>query len=156
MQEVFLLLFVPNRYICHLTPCPSFWPVSHAAFTHLFCCLRQFVIQCMLHSNKILIIRWRIPCCLFLSHLYILLSSLVNFFSPINFHLVLLYFNSAGPNVRHGFLSFQNLWYNSWWGHLIIKLHFYSLLSGPVCLLRLLCNLIILNESVAMSSLTAI
>ncbi len=34
-----------------------------------------------------------------------------DFSVPADFHLVPLYSSSAGPNVRHGFLSFRNLWY---------------------------------------------
>ena len=30
---------------------------------------------------------------------------------PADFHSVWLYSNSSGPNVRHGFRSFQNLWH---------------------------------------------
>ena len=39
----------------------------------------------------------------------LLTFSLCFIFSPAHFHSVKLYSNSAGPNVQHGFQSFQNL-----------------------------------------------
>ena len=38
-----------------------------------------------------------------------------DFLGPADFHSVRLYSTSAGPNVRHGFRSFRNLWEHHIW-----------------------------------------